>query len=71
MAKDPNDYNVRAVERALQILSCFDDQHQERGISDIAQAVDLHKATAHRIVTTLVNYSETSRVLTGNRPDGN
>ena len=54
--KDPNQYNVRAVERALQILECFDDEHPERGISEIAQAVDLHKATAYRIVTTLVNY---------------
>ena len=54
--KDPNEYNVRAVERALQILECFDDQHSERGISEIAQAVGLHKATAYRIVTTLVNY---------------
>jgi DNA-binding IclR family transcriptional regulator len=54
--KDPSEYNVRAVERALQILECFDDQHPERGISDIAQAVGLHKATAYRIVTTLANY---------------
>lgn len=54
--KDPNEYNVRAVERALQILGCFDDQNPERGISEIAQAVGLHKATAYRIVTTLVNY---------------
>jgi DNA-binding IclR family transcriptional regulator len=54
--KDPNDYNVRAVERALQIMGCFDDEHPERGISEIAQAVNLHKATAYRIVTTLVNY---------------
>ncbi len=61
--KDPNDYNVRAVERALQILQCFDDDHPERGISDIAQAVDLHKATAHRIVTTLVNYGFLERMV--------
>jgi DNA-binding IclR family transcriptional regulator len=67
MTKDPNDYNVRAVERALQILSCFDDQHQERGISEIAQAVDLHKATAHRIVTTLVNYGYLERAEDGQR----
>lgn len=60
--KDPNDYNVRAVERALQILGCFDDGHPERGISDIAQAVGLHKATAHRIVTTLVNYGFLERL---------
>lgn len=54
--KDPNDYNVRAVERALLILNCFDDEHPERGISEISQEVDLHKSTTHRIVTTLVNY---------------
>lgn len=54
--KDPNEYNVRAVERALQILDCFDDEHPEMGISEIAQVVGLHKATAYRIVTTLVNY---------------
>lgn len=54
--KNPNEYNVRAVERALQIMGCFDDEHTERGISEIAQAVNLHKATAYRIVTTLVNY---------------
>lgn len=67
MTKDPSDYNVRAVERALQILSCFDDQHQERGISEIAQAVDLHKATAHRIVTTLVNYGYLERAGDGQK----
>lgn len=53
--KDQNEYNVRAVERALQILECFDSNNPERGVSDIAQAVGLHKATAHRIVTTLLN----------------
>ncbi len=54
--KDPNDYNVRAVERALNILACFDNDHPERGISEIALVVNLHKATAYRIVTTLVNH---------------
>jgi len=53
--KDPHEYNVRAVERALQILGCFDDDHPERGVSEIAQEVGLHKATAHRIMTTLLN----------------
>lgn len=65
--KDRNDYNVRAVERALQILGCFDDKHPERGISDIAQAVGLHKATAHRIVTTLVNYGYLERIEDGQK----
>jgi IclR family KDG regulon transcriptional repressor len=65
--KDPNEYNVRAVERALQILECFDDQHPERGISEIAQAVGLHKATAYRIVTTLANYGYLEWVAEGQR----
>ena len=65
--KNPNDYNVRAVERALQILGCFDDEHPERGISEIAQEVDLHKATAHRIVTTLVNYGYLERAADGQK----
>jgi IclR family KDG regulon transcriptional repressor len=65
--KDPTDYNVRAVERALQILGCFDNAHPERGISEIAQAVDLHKATAHRIVTTLVNYGYLERADDGQK----
>ena len=65
--KDPSDYNVRAVERALQIMGCFDDEHTERGISEIAQAVGLHKATAYRIVTTLVNYGYLEWVAEGQK----
>ena len=65
--KDPSDYNVRAVERAMEILGCFDDDHPERGISEIAQAVNLHKATAHRIVTTLVNYGYLERADDGQK----
>ena len=59
--------NVRAVERALQILACFDDEHPERGISDIAQAVGLHKATTHRIVTTLLSFGYIERAEDGLR----
>lgn len=59
--KDPNDYNVRAVERAIQILNCFDNDNSQRGVSEIAQAVGLHKATTHRIVTTLLNYGYLER----------
>jgi DNA-binding IclR family transcriptional regulator len=59
--KDQSEYNVRAVERALQILGCFDDENPERGVSEIAQAVGLHKATTHRILTTLLNYGYIER----------
>ena len=59
--------NVRAVERALQILACFDDEHPERGITDIAQSVKLHKATTHRIVTTLMSFGYIERAEDGQR----
>lgn len=65
--KDPNEYNVRAVERALQILGCFDDDHPERGLTEIAQLVDLHKATTHRIITTLLNFGYIERSVDGQK----
>ena len=65
--KNTHGYNVRAVERALQILSCFDDEHPDRGVSEIAQVVGLHKATTHRIVTTLLNYGYLERAADGQK----
>ena len=50
MERDPKSYNVRAVERAVRILSSFDSEHAEQGVSEIAQSTGLHKATAHRII---------------------
>lgn len=65
--KDPNGYNVRAVERAMQILGSFDDEHPEQGVSEIAQAMGLHKATTHRIMTTLLNYGYLERTADGQK----
>lgn len=62
MNRDPNEYNVRAIERALQILECFDDEHPSRGVSEIAEAVGLHKATTHRLITTLANHGYLDRM---------
>jgi IclR family KDG regulon transcriptional repressor len=67
MKKDSNTYNVRAVERATWILSAFDGEHAERGVSEIAQATGLHKATAHRIIMTLLNCGFLERTATGER----
>ncbi len=53
MDRDDRAYNVRAVERAMAILSAFDGQHTTLGVSEIAQTTGLHKATAHRILMTL------------------
>ncbi len=65
--RDPSDYNVRAVERALQILGSFDEGHPERGVSEVAQLVGLHKATAHRIMVTLLNSGYLERTADGER----
>lgn len=67
MDRDPKSYNVRAVERAMQILSAFDGQHATLGVSDIAQATGLHKATAHRILMTLLNGGFLERAGDGER----
>jgi IclR family transcriptional regulator, KDG regulon repressor len=65
--KDPESYNVRAVERAMRILSSFDDEHPDRGVSEIAQATGLHKATTHRIMMTLLNGGFLERTPSGDR----
>ena len=67
MEKDPKTYNVRAVERAVRILSAFDGEHPERGVSEIAQATGLHKATAHRIIMTLLNCGFLERTVNGEK----
>ena len=65
--KDPESYNVRAVERAMQILSAFDSEHADRGISEVAQVTGLHKATTHRIMMTLLNGDFLERTAEGER----
>jgi IclR family KDG regulon transcriptional repressor len=67
MEKAPDTYNVRAVERAMQILSAFDGEHADRGVSEIAQATGLHKATTHRIMMTLLNGGFLERAPDGER----
>jgi DNA-binding IclR family transcriptional regulator len=67
MSKDPKTYTVRAVERAAQILSSFDREHAEQGVSEIAQATGLHKATAHRILMTLLNSGFLERAADGEK----
>jgi IclR family KDG regulon transcriptional repressor len=65
--KDPSDYNVRAVERAVRILACFDNENPAMGLSEIAQAVDLHKSTTYRIVMTLLHNGFLERANDGQR----
>ncbi len=65
--KKLNGYNVRAVERAVQILSSLDDEHPERSLSEIVQATGLHKATTHRILATLLNCGFIERTANGEK----
>jgi DNA-binding IclR family transcriptional regulator len=67
MSEEAVSPNVRSVERALQILGCFDHGHPERGISEIAKAVGLHKATTYRIVSTLLSHGYLERAEDGQR----
>lgn len=43
---------VRAVDRALEILLCFTQEH-ELGLSEIAKRISLHKSTVHRLLGSL------------------
>jgi DNA-binding IclR family transcriptional regulator len=65
--RSPEDYSVRAVERAVQILSSLDDEHPERTLSEIVQATGLHKATTHRILMTLLNCGFVDRTADGEK----
>jgi DNA-binding IclR family transcriptional regulator len=44
---------VQSVERALQVLSAFELDGQELGVSEIAGLLDVHKSTASRLAATL------------------
>jgi IclR family KDG regulon transcriptional repressor len=65
--KNSTIYDVRAVQRAVQVLSSFDSEHPERRVSEIAQAIGLHKATTYRIVITLFNCGFLERTADGER----
>ena len=66
-------YFLESLDRGLSVLECFDEQHRERTLSEVAQAVGITRSTARRILLTLVdkgflrldgrNFSLTPRVL--------
>ncbi|MBN1264910.1 MAG: helix-turn-helix domain-containing protein [Anaerolineales bacterium] len=53
--KELADYNVREMKCSIQILSCFDENNPERGVSETAKGVNRHNVTTHRIVQTLLS----------------
>lgn len=46
-------YHQRAISRALDVLECFDDEHQERTLKDICQDIGLPESSVFRILLTL------------------
>lgn len=59
--KQPNTknsiYRVQALERALDILDCFDFQNRELGLSEVVNRTGLNKTTAKRLIANLVDRS--------------
>lgn len=53
MDKKREEYHVRAVQRALQILDCFSDQEPYLGVSEISQKLKIHKSTVHALLITM------------------
>lgn len=47
--------SIRAVERALDVLSCFSSQTPELSMTQIAEKIGIHKSTVHRLLATLEN----------------
>lgn len=44
---------IQVLERAMKLLTAFDEVHQEMGVTELAGKLGLHKATVHRILRTL------------------
>lgn len=53
---------VRAVERTLHILDCFDEDHPALGPAEVARRVGLPKSTAYRLMLTLSAHGYLERV---------
>ena len=46
-------YRIQVLDRAAQILNCFNFENKELSVSEITARTKLHKATAHRILRAL------------------
>lgn len=53
MSENPENYQVRAVSRALSILSAFSVNEPELGLIEISKKLDLHKTTVLRLLDSL------------------
>jgi len=53
--------SVRSVERAMAMLTALADQPHPLGVGELAAAVNLHPATVHRLLSTLVRLNWVER----------
>ncbi len=58
----------QSVERALRLLSSFDDAHGELSVSELARAAGIHKSTASRLAAVLERRGYLRRQQDGYRP---
>ena len=61
----PGGLSVRAVDRAVAILTALADQPRPLGVGELAGAVNLHPATVHRLLTTLARLNWVERLDPG------
>lgn len=48
---------IQSVQRAMDIINCFDPLHAQLSLSDISKKLNLHISTVHGIINTLYAYS--------------
>ena len=53
LGKEKSIYRVQALERALDILDCFNFQNRELSLSDVVNRTRLNKTTAKRLISNL------------------
>ena len=53
LVKEKSIYRVQALERALDILDCFNFQNRELSLSDVVNRTRLNKTTAKRLISNL------------------
>lgn len=63
----PADYNIRAVDRALAVLDCFDVDHSSYSLKEIAEKIELTPSTTLRLLCTLENRNYVYRNSENNR----
>ncbi|MBI2939717.1 MAG: IclR family transcriptional regulator [Chloroflexi bacterium] len=55
VARDKGYYAVQALDRAIDILEAFRTGDEDLGVAEVAARVDLHRATIHRLLSSLTS----------------